>query len=112
MEKKMKKLHVRKGDTVKVIAGNSKGKTGVVLEVIPAKDRAVVEGVNVVTKHVKPSATNPEGGINKSEAAIHISNLMLVDPAKGEPTRTGRKLDENGRLQRYSKKTGEIVKNG
>ncbi|MEQ8244741.1 MULTISPECIES: 50S ribosomal protein L24 [Fulvivirga] len=112
MEKKMKKLHVRKGDTVKVIAGNSKGKTGVVLEVIPAKDRAVVEGVNVVTKHVKPSATNPEGGINKSEAAIHISNLMLVDPAKGEPTRTGRKLDENGKLQRYSKKTGEIVKNG
>lgn len=108
----MKKLHVRKGDTVKVIAGNSKGKTGVVLEVIPAKDRAVVEGVNVVTKHVKPSATNPEGGINKSEAAIHISNLMLVDPAKGEPTRTGRKLDENGKLQRYSKKTGEIVKNG
>lgn len=112
MEKKMKKLHVRKGDTVKVIAGNSKGKTGVVLEVIPAKDRAVVEGVNIVTKHVKPSATNPEGGINKSEAAIHISNLMLVDPAKGEPTRTGRKLDENGKLQRYSKKTGEIVKNG
>lgn len=112
MEKKMKKLHVRKGDTVKVIAGNSKGKTGVVLEVIPAKDRAVVEGVNIVTKHVKPSATNPEGGINKSEAAIHISNLMLIDPAKGEPTRTGRKLDENGKLQRYSKKTGEIVKNG
>jgi large subunit ribosomal protein L24 len=112
MEKKMKKLHVRKGDTVKVIAGNSKGKTGVVLEVIPAKDRAVVEGVNIVTKHVKPSATNPEGGITKSEAAIHISNLMLVDPAKGEPTRTGRKLDENGKLQRYSKKTGEIVKNG
>ena len=108
----MKKLHVRKGDTVKVIAGNSKGKTGVVLEVIPAKDRAVVEGVNIVTKHVKPSATNPEGGINKSEAAIHISNLMLIDPAKGEPTRTGRKLDENGKLQRYSKKTGEIVKNG
>ena len=112
MEKKMKKLHVRKGDTVKVIAGNSKGKTGVILEVIPAKDRAVVEGVNIVTKHVKPSATNPEGGITKTEAAIHISNLMLVDPAKGEPTRTGRKLDENGKLQRYSKKTGEIVKNG
>ena len=108
----MKKLHVRKGDTVKVIAGNSKGKTGVILEVIPAKDRAVVEGVNIVTKHVKPSATNPEGGITKTEAAIHISNLMLVDPAKGEPTRTGRKLDENGKLQRYSKKTGEIVKNG
>ena len=112
MEKKMKKLHIRKGDTVKVIAGNSKGKTGVVLEVVPAKSKAVVEGINVVTKHVKPSATNPEGGIKKTEAAVHVSNLMLVDPATGEPTRTGRKLDSNGKLQRYSKKTGEIVKNG
>ncbi len=108
----MKKLHIRKGDTVKVIAGNSKGKTGVVLEVVPAKSKAVVEGINVVTKHVKPSAANPEGGIKKTEAAVHVSNLMLVDPATGEPTRTGRKLDSNGKLQRYSKKTGEIVKNG
>ena len=105
----MKKLHIKKGDTVKVISGNSKGSTGVVLEVNPAKDRVVVEGVNVVTKHVKPSATNPEGGIKKTEAAVHISNLMLVDPATGEATRTGRKLDEKGKLQRYSKKTGEII---
>ena len=108
----MKKLHIRKGDTVKVLSGNSKGKTGVVLEIITAKGRALVEGVNIITKHVKPSATNPEGGINKTEASINVSNLMLVDPATGEATRIGRKLDENGKLQRYSKKTGEIVKNG
>jgi len=109
---KQPKLHIRKGDTVKVIAGNSKGKTGVVLEVVSAKNRAFVEGVNVVTKHVKPSATKPEGGIEKTEASIHLSNLMLVDPASGEPTRTGRKLDDKNKLQRYSKKTGEIIKNG
>ncbi len=108
----MKKLHVKKGDTVKVISGNSKGKTGLILELIPAKNRAVVEGVNVITKHVKPSATNPEGGIKKTEAAVHISNLMLIDPASGDATRTGRKLDEKGKLQRYSKKTGEIINNG
>ena len=109
---KQPKLHIRKGDTVKVIAGNSKGKEGVVLEIIPSKLRAVVEGVNVVTKHVKPSATNPEGGIEKTEASIHISNLMLKDPATGDATETGRKADDNGKLQRYSKKTGEFIKNG
>ena len=105
----MKKLHIKKGDTVKVLAGNSKGKTGLVQEVITSKQRVVVEGVNMVTKHVKPSATKPEGGIEKTEAAVHISNLMLIDPASGEPTRTGRKLDDKGKLQRYSKKTGEII---
>jgi len=109
---KQPKLHIRKGDTVKVIAGNARGKTGVVLEVQSAKNRAFVEGVNVVTKHVKPSATNPEGGIEKSEASVHLSNLMLVDPASGEATRTGRKMDDKNKLQRYSKKTGEIIKNG
>lgn len=109
---KQPKLHIRKGDTVKVIAGNSRGKEGVVLEVLPAKARAIVEGVNVVTKHVKPSAAKPEGGIEKTEAAIHISNLMLIDPATGEPTKTGRKANEKGKLQRYSKKTGELIKNG
>jgi len=106
------KLHIKKGDTVLVIAGDDKGKKGKVLEVIPSKDRAVVEGINVVTKHIKPSATNPNGGIEHTEASIHISNLMLVDPATGEPTKTLRKADENGKLQRYSKKTGEIIKNG
>ena len=104
-----KKLHLKKGDTVKVIAGNSKGKTGIVLEVITAKDRAIIEGVNVVTKHVKPSAEKPEGGIEKTEASVHISNLMVVDPSNGEATRIGRKLNDKNKLQRYSKKTGEFI---
>ncbi len=108
----VKKLHVRKGDTVKVIAGNSKGKTGKVLEVQTDKYRAIVEGVNVVSKHIKPSATNPNGGIEKSEASVHLSNLMVVDPSNGEATRVGRKADENGKLVRYSKKSGEVIKNG
>jgi large subunit ribosomal protein L24 len=106
------KLHIKKGDTVKVIAGNSNGKTGKVLEVYPSKYRAIVEGLNMVTKHNKPSAESPEGGIKKVEASIHLSNLMLVDPATGEATKTGRKPDENGKLQRFSKKTGEVIKNG
>lgn len=80
------------------------------LEVIRDKRRALVEGVNIITKHTKPSAGKPEGGIAKMEAPIHISNLMLVDPASGKPTRVGRKLDDKGKLQRYSKKTGEIIK--
>lgn len=109
---KTTKLHIKKGDNVKVIAGNDRGKTGKVLEVIRSKDRAIVEGLNLVTKHTKPSASNPNGGVEKTEAGIHISNLMLVDPATGQPTRVGRKLDENNKLQRYSKKTGEIIKNG
>lgn len=109
---KQPKLHVRKGDTVKVLSGNYRGKTGLVLEVLPSKYRAFVEGVNIVTKHVKPSATKPEGGIEKTEASIHLSNLMVIDPATSEATRIGRKADENGKLQRYSKKTGEIIKNG
>jgi large subunit ribosomal protein L24 len=104
------KLHIRKGDTVKVIAGDDKGKTGKVLEVVLEKQRAFVEGVNIATKHTKPSAGKPEGGIKKVEATIHISNLMLVDPAKGETTRTGRKLNDKKKLQRYSKKTGEFIK--
>lgn len=108
----VKKLHVRKGDTVKVISGNSKGKTGTVLEVIPSKYKAIVEGVNVVSKHIKPSASNPNGGIEKTEAAIHLSNLMVVDPTSGDATRVGRKADENGKLVRYSKKSGEVIKNG
>ncbi|HRJ28944.1 MAG: 50S ribosomal protein L24 [Cyclobacteriaceae bacterium] len=107
---KQPKLHIRKGDTVKVIAGDDKGKTGKVLEVQAAKSRAIVEGINIVTKHEKPSAGKPEGGIKKTEAALHISNLMLIDPASGNPTRIGRKLNEKGKLQRYSKKTGEFIK--
>ena len=110
---KTKKLHIKVGDTVKVIAGNAKHanpNTGKVKVMFPEKQRAIVEGLNMVTKHVKPSASNPEGGIERREAPIHISNLMLIDPATGEATRTGRKKDDNGKLQRYSKKTGEIIK--
>ena len=107
---KQTKLHIRKGDTVKVIAGDDKGKEGKVLEMIGSKNRAIVEGINIVTKHQKPSAGKPEGGIKKTEASIHISNLMLIDPASGKATRVGRKADEKGKLQRYSKKTGEFIK--
>jgi large subunit ribosomal protein L24 len=106
------KLHIKKGDTVKVITGNSKGKTGKVLDVYTSKYRAIVEGLNMVTKHSKPSAESPEGGIKKVEASIHLSNLMLVDPASGDATRTGRKQDASGKLQRFSKKTGEVINNG
>jgi large subunit ribosomal protein L24 len=108
-EKKIK-LKIKTGDTVKIIAGNSKGKTGTVKSVDAVANRAVVEGANMVTKHIKPSAANPQGGIVKEEAAIHISNLMLVDPATGNVTKVGRKEDNNGKLQRYAKKTGEFIK--
>jgi large subunit ribosomal protein L24 len=107
---KQPKLNIRKGDTVKVIAGDDKGKEGKVLEVLLDKRRALVEGVNIVTKHTKPSAGKPEGGIKKVEASIHISNLQLIDPASGKLTRVGRKADDKGKLQRYSKKTGEFIK--
>ncbi|MCE1199252.1 MAG: 50S ribosomal protein L24 [Marinilabiliales bacterium] len=105
-----KKLHVKKGDTVIVISGNSRGSEGKVLEVVKEKDRAIVEGVNLVSKHTKPNAKHPQGGIIKQEAAIHVSNLMLKDPKTGKPTRVGRKLDKNGKLVRYSKKSGEEIK--
>ena len=108
--KKQTKFHIRKGDMVKVIAGDDKGKTGRVLEIVTSKNRAIVEGVNIITKHEKPSAGKPEGGIKKTEASLHISNLMLVDPASGNTTRVGRKMNEKGKLQRYSKKTGEFIK--
>lgn len=111
MEKKIK-IKIRKGDTVQVISGNSRGKTGKVLEIHVEKYRATVEGINVVSKHIKPSANTPNGGIEKKEAPIHISNLALVDPINGKTTKVGRKLDDKGKLQRYSKKTGEIIKNG
>ncbi|GIL22392.1 MAG: 50S ribosomal protein L24 [Bacteroidota bacterium] len=107
---KQPKLHIRKGDTVLVLAGDDKDKKGKVLEVLVGKNRAIVEGINMVTKHQKPSAGKPEGGIKKMEGTIHISNLMLIDPASGKPTRTGRKLNEKGKLQRFSKKTGEFIK--
>ncbi len=104
----MKKLHIKKGDTVYVNAGNDKGKTGKVLEVIPAKDRAIVEGVNIVSKHTKPSPKHPQGGIVKQEASVHISNLQVVDPKTGGPTRIGRKMVD-GKNVRYAKKSGEEI---
>jgi len=99
-----KKLHIKKGDTVVVISGNSKGQEGKVLNVVREKDRAIVEGVNMVSKHTKPNSKSPQGGIIKQEATIHISNLMLKDPKTGKPTRIGRRPDKSGKLVRYSKK--------
>ena len=106
------KYHIRKGDTVKIISGNDKGRTGKVLEVNRTKYRAIVEGNNMITKHIKPSANNPEGGIQQTEASIHLSNLMVVDPSTGDATRIGRKENSDGKLQRYSKKSGEFITNG
>ena len=105
----MKKLHIKKGDTVYVNSGEDKGKTGKVLKVLVEKDRAIVEGVNMVSKSTKPSAKNPHGGIVKQEASIHISNLSLIDPKSGKPTRIGRKINESGVKVRYAKKSGEEI---
>lgn len=105
-----KKFHIKKGDTVIVLAGDSKGQQGKVLEMITKTEKAIVEGVNLVSKHTKPNAAHPQGGIVKQEAPIHLSNLMLIDPATNKPTRVGRKSDKNNKLVRYSKKTGEEIK--
>ena len=104
------KLHIKKGDTVCVIAGDNKGQQGKVLKVEVSKQRAIVEGVNLVKKATKPNAQNPQGGIVEQEAPIHISNLMLADPKTGKPTRVGRKEGANGKLVRYAKKSGEEIK--
>ena len=104
------KIKIKKNDIVKVISGASKGKEGKVIKVYRKKYRAIVEGANMVSKHTKPNAANPQGGILKQEAAIHISNLMLVDPKSGETTRIGRRRDEQtGKIVRYSKKSGEVI---
>src|SRR5450830_1400328 len=105
-----KKLHIKKGDTVMVITGEAKGQKGRVLEVNREKYRALVEGINMVSKHTKPNTKAPQGGIIKKEAPVHISNLMLIDPASGKPTRIGKKLNEKDKLVRYSKKSGEEIK--
>lgn len=105
-----KKLHIKKGDTVFVNAGEDKGQKGRVLEVDRKTNRAFVEGINLIKKHTKPNAKNPDGGIIEQEAPIHISNLMVVDPGSGEPTRIGRKLGADNKLVRYSKKSGEEIK--
>lgn len=104
------KLSIKKGDTVMVIAGDSKGKQGKVLEVDVEKMQAIVEGVNLISKHTKPNAKNAQGGIVKKEAGIHVSNLMVVD-GTGKPTRIGRKLDtKTNKSVRYYKKSGEVIK--
>lgn len=106
----MAKFHIKKGDQVKVLAGEDKGKTGKVIRMITDSNKALVEGINVVKKHQKPSASSPEGGIHEQEAPVHLSNLMLIDPKSNEPTRVGRKEDENGNLVRFAKKSKEIIK--
>ena len=105
-----KKLHIKKGDTVMVIAGDSKGQQGRVLIVDIEKEKVLVEGVNMVSKHSRPTNQNPKGGIIEKEAPIHISNLKVID-SSGKPTRVGRKIDEKtNKVVRYSKKTGEVIK--
>ena len=104
----MTKLKIKSGDIVRVIAGDHKGAEGKVLKVSRENNKAIVEGTNMVSKHTKPSAKNPQGGIVKKEAPIHISNLMVM--VGGNPTRIGRKVNENNKLQRFAKKTGEFIK--
>ena len=106
----MSKLHIKKGDTVYVNTGKDKGKTGKVIKVFVEEQRAIVEGLNIVSKNQKPNAKNPQGGIIKMEDPIHISNLNVVDPKTGKPTRIGRRLNEEGKLVRYAKKSGEEIK--
>ena len=107
----MCKLHIRKGDTVYVNSGEDKGRTGRVLKVLVKEKRAIVEGINMVSKSTKPSAKNPQGGIIRQEASIHISNLNVIDPKTGKPTRIGRRESADGRtFVRYAKKSGEEIK--
>ena len=106
----MSKLHIKKDDTVIVLAGEDKGKTGKVLKVLVEKNRAIVEGVNIVSKSAKPSAKNPQGGIVKMEAPIHISNLSLIDPKSGKATRVAVKKTDDGKQVRIAKKSGEEIK--
>lgn len=103
-------MHVKKGDKIKVITGKDKGKTGVILAAFPKQDRVLVEGVNIVKKHMKPDQENPQGGIVSLEAAIHVSNVMLVDPKTDEPTRVGYKI-EDGKKVRVAKKSGNTLDN-
>ena len=105
----MSKLHIRKGDEVIVLAGDDKGRKGKVLKVLVAKQRALVEGVSMVSKSMKPSAKNPQGGIVKQEAPIHVSNLSLIDPKSGKATRVGMKKTDDGKKVRVAKKSGEVI---
>jgi len=104
-----KRYKVKKGDNVQILSGKDKGKQGEILEVFRKNDRVIVQGYNMITKHVKPSATNPEGGIETKEAPIHISNVMVIDN-QGNPTKVGRRRNAEGKLERFSKKSGEVIK--
>ena len=106
----MASMNVRSGDTVEIITGKDLGKKGKVIVTNPEKGTVIVEGLNMVSKHTKPNAQNPQGGIVKQEAGIHISNLQVVDPVKGGATKIGRRLNEKGKLVRYAKKSGEEIK--
>jgi len=109
----MAKLHIKKGDTVYVLAGDYKGQTGRVLSVLAKENKAIVEGINMVSKSTKPNANAPQGGIIKKEAPIHLSNLNVVDPKSGrdpKPTRVGFRKNAEGKTVRYSKKSGEEIK--
>ena len=107
----MKKLKIKKNDTVLVLNGSSKGKRGKVVKVLPKQYRIIVEGVNIVSKHTKPNAANPDGGIIKKELPIHFSNVVLIDPNSGKPCKIGRKVNEkSGKIERFNKKTGEFIK--
>ena len=101
-------MHVKKGDKVKVLSGKDRGKEGVILEAFPKKDRVLVEGINMVKKHAKPSQDNPQGGILNQEAAIHVSNVLPIDPKTGEPTRVGYEV-RDGKKVRVAKKSGEVL---
>ena len=102
-------MKIRKGDTVKVLAGNDRGKTGTVIHVIPEKDRVIVEKINLIKRHQKPTQRVPQGGIVEREAPIHMSNVMVLDPKTGDPTRIGSKQLEDGKRERVAKRSGEIV---
>jgi large subunit ribosomal protein L24 len=101
-------MHVKTGDKVKVISGKDRGKQGTILEAYPKKDRVLVEGINMVKKHAKPSQDNPQGGILNQEAPIHVSNVMPIDPKSGEPTRVGFE-ERDGKKVRIAKKSGEAL---
>ncbi|CAG7656671.1 50S ribosomal protein L24 [Paenibacillus allorhizosphaerae] len=109
LESHNNKLHVKKDDTVFVITGKDKGKKGRVIAAFPRENRVLIEGVNLVKKHTKPSQQNPQGGIITQEAPIHVSNVMLIDPKSGQPTRVGYKVLENGNKVRVAKKSGEVI---
>ncbi|EHQ42039.1 50S ribosomal protein L24 [Myroides odoratus] len=105
----MIKLKIKTGDTVRVIAGDHKGSEGKIVRVLREKNKAIVEGVNIISKHVKPSATNPQGGIVKKEAPIHISNLAIVDPKTNDTTKVAIQRNESGKNVRVSKKSNQVL---